>query len=372
MYQDAYPQTVNECVTPDPDHSGYFCSQCADFLNHPGGQTRYIGGEPITESEVSITVNMVLEDGSGQLPAPGTGGLTLCEAHYRGYVAAPYEGKKADELIPCGGLSQEFTFGGWWDCWQAKLTIITDASTGTNRPMIIGEFFMGQVTILENLGYTPDPPGPIPNPQTGDPWPSSSVYSAEYRGIGNPLGNDINGNQYCGTCDLPESALENLALFSGGDVYPGPPPGPTGIDNMTQHGSFNIEYCGTPNPPYETLCEVEIDYPTWPVLWWHRSIINNYCGGGRNSPAMMIGNMGGCQGDWFGQNDPPRVGSWCTSTLNASIHDPGDCVFPVPPIPPYNIECLAHQDPDSECVGVDVTVWHVWTGQRYLNVSFSI
>lgn len=200
------------------------------------------------------------------------------------------------------------------------------------------------------------------------------TYAAEFIGIGNELGEDINGNQDCGYCYFPYEAFNNLELSSGGDTDPGSPPEADGIDDdMDTFGTWDLDYCCD----YFTgicYCTYSPTYPTWDIYWWEESTLLDYfdvLSLEDDCPVVP----GRCESDrWGSSSFVPRLGSLCDTSSTGSIDPPGNCEpdCSPPPCDYSNVDCLKYQNPYTSCLGQNGQVYYTWTFHHYLNVSLSI
>lgn len=352
----------SEWCDGDPPASppGGFCGTCAEGSSHPGGDDRSVSGGEMSESESSQTITLTLQDGTNG--RDGDPAATACKAYYRGVERHDYEGPGPDDLQACAcedGYSE--THGGFWDCWRIVLEL-DRYSTGTRRTRITATITMKAQDYYE-YGLSGDVTTPPDESSSGTAY--TGTYAAEFVGIGNELGDDINGNQDCGYCYFPYQAFNALELTSGGHSDPGDPPMADGIDtDMTTFGTFDQEYCC--DSPGSCSCTVSIDYPTWDTYWWQLSTLLTYFGGlalGVTCPVQA----GRCESTvWSTLPSPPVIGTVCTTSSDDTLGAGGIDCEAVPPV------CSLYQNPATSCIGPDREVWYAWTNQHYLNVSLSI
>jgi hypothetical protein len=353
------------CTSPDAG----FCGTCAEGSSHSGGDDRAVAGAEMSESESSQTITLTLQDGTNG--RDGDPAATACKAYYRGVIRHEYEGPGPDELQSCDcEEGYGATHGGFWDCWHVVLEL-DRYSTGTRKTRITATISMSAKWYLQ-WGMSGDVTTPPDESSSGTAY--SGTYAAEFVGVGNELGDDINGNQDCGYCYFPYQAFNALELTSGGHSDPGAPPMADGIDtDMTKFGSWDTEYCCD----YFTdicYCTVSIDYPTWDTYWWQEATLLAYFGGtslGWTSPV----HEGRCESIvWSAIPSPPTLGAVCDTSGDTIISPAGDCLPDcVPPPCDYsNVDCLSYQNPYTSCIGGGRQVWYAWTNQHYLNVSLSI
>ena len=288
-----------------------FCGFCGECHNWTGGRgnpaVRYIAGGEIDELELAKTVTLTLQDGTAS-PYPDAA-PTACEAYYRGTVEEGGSlGTGPDDLMSCD-CDTSYTWPGWMVCFRAHVELIKDATGKTKA----------KVTLTYNVidsgttGYCGD--GDLATHFQGD-------GTLVFEGVGEDLGEDINGNTNCGYCYFPWEAWHNLALVSGGDTYPGAPPMAGGTVSVTEsYGDRTCSaYCGDPEP-------VPLSLDEWTVYWWLASAVSAY---GENLPL----GEGGCANnydnvmshgvDYFHVSQCYPPGDWCEGSA---------------------------QDPDTTCIG---------------------